>query len=154
MQQSRKPFFPVTHALIGDWFTIAFYIFLFLFGFVLISMGDRYWALVDQIKRKALIIGVIGFSLLVIRWNFIEDSTLVHFIEAAVKVVNLWDPEVHGVDVLQPLGAGKWAEILDIENFAGCLAYRRLSRRLLAFRGSADRLRRRRDRYGLGGHGR
>lgn len=85
-----EPFFPVTHALIGDWFTISFYIILFFYGFVLISIGGRFWELVDKVKRPAILIGILCFSLLCLRWIYVEDTILVHFLEAMVKVVNLW----------------------------------------------------------------
>ena len=85
-----EPFFPVTGALIGDWFTISFDILLFFYGFVLIATGDVFWGSLVKIKKKALIVGIVAFTGLVVRWLFIEDNIVVHFTEAIFKVVNLW----------------------------------------------------------------
>lgn len=85
-----EPFFPVTHALVGDWFTIAFFIVLFFFGFVLIACGPTFWQSLEKIRKRALVLGIITFSALLIIWLGFEDSTLIHFIEAFVKVLNLW----------------------------------------------------------------
>ena len=84
-----EPFFPVTHALIGDWFTISFNIVLFFFGFLLIASGKVWWDSVDRIKTRALYVGIVAFSVQVLIWQG-EDSIWVHFTEAFVKVVNLW----------------------------------------------------------------
>ena len=85
-----EPFFPVTHALVGDWFNIASSMCFFFFGFLLIACGEEFWKAVDRIKAKALLIGIICFSALAIRWLMIEDNIYVHFTEALIKVVNIW----------------------------------------------------------------
>jgi hypothetical protein len=85
-----EPRFPVTHALVGDWFTLWNFGILFLFGFLLISVKQRFWATVEKYRQLFLAFGVIGFTLfLVIVFGF-EDTTLVHYTEAFVKVFNLW----------------------------------------------------------------
>lgn len=85
-----EPFFPSTHALIGDWFNVVNYITLFFYGFLLVSAGDIFWNTVVRNRHKYLYGGLIGFSLLMIRWLFFEDSTVIHFTEAGIKVFNLW----------------------------------------------------------------
>ena len=85
-----EPFFPVTHALVGDWFALATFGWLFFSGFLLVSMGEGFWTALARLKTINLCLGMCSFALLVLRWNFIEDSTLVHFTEALVKVVNFW----------------------------------------------------------------
>lgn len=57
-----EPFFPITHALVDDWFNFIFSIILFFYGFVLIAMGDVFWQTLAKVKKKALTLGVIGFS--------------------------------------------------------------------------------------------
>lgn len=85
-----EPFFPVTHNLVWDWFNFVNSLTLFLFGFLLISVKEEFWTAVDDIKFKALWIGIISFTCMIgIRMIF-EDSIVVHFTEAAFKVVNLW----------------------------------------------------------------
>ncbi|RIV49141.1 glucan biosynthesis protein [Flagellimonas taeanensis] len=85
-----EPFFPVTHALIGDWFTIIFNGILFFYGFVLIATGNVFWESLTQLKHKALIIGIAAFSGQLVIWLFFEDGYVVHFTEALLKVVNIW----------------------------------------------------------------
>lgn len=85
-----EPFFPVTHALVDDWFNFIFSIILFFYGFILIATGDVFWQTVAKVKQKALALGIIGFSGQLIIWLFFEDSYLIHFTEALLKVVNLW----------------------------------------------------------------
>ena len=85
-----EPFFPSTHALWGDWFNLVNYGLMFLFGYLLISVKDVFWKSLANIKKPALVLGIICFPLLVLRYTVIPDNTLVHFVEGLVKVVNLW----------------------------------------------------------------
>ena len=86
-----EPFFPTTHALVGDWFTLSFYIILFFYGFLLISTGEVFWSSLGKIRKKALAIGIITFTLLVCRWLFVEKDELPqHLMEAFLKITNLW----------------------------------------------------------------
>lgn len=79
-----EPFFDVTHALIDDWFTIALFITIFFYGFNFISIGQQFWKAVDEIKFRALLIGILSFGLYFwIRHQ--EDGLLIHCLEAAIK---------------------------------------------------------------------
>ena len=63
---------------------------LFFYGFLLISVKEEFWKTVEHYRRYFLYCGLVGFALfLTIILNF-EDSIYVHFIEALVKVFNLW----------------------------------------------------------------
>ncbi|MCB0495146.1 MAG: acyltransferase family protein [Cyclobacteriaceae bacterium] len=85
-----EPFFPVTHALIGDWFAIANYIFLFFYGFLLISVKETFWKTVETNRRLFLYLGLIGFALWLSEIIIFEDSIWRHFTEAFLKEFNLW----------------------------------------------------------------
>lgn len=85
-----EPFFPVNHALVGDWYAIAYYLVLFFSGFLLISAGNTFWESIASIKYKALGMGVVSFIALAIIWLFFEDSLLIHLTEAFFKMTNLW----------------------------------------------------------------
>tara|TARA_R110002167_G_scaffold158880_6_gene354245 strand:- start:11282 stop:12400 length:1119 start_codon:yes stop_codon:yes gene_type:complete len=85
-----EPVFPVTHALIGDWFTLINFLFLFFYGFILMSIRDAFWTTVEKYRRSYLITGLIGFSMLMVIKLGFEDSTSIHFTEAFIKVFNLW----------------------------------------------------------------
>ncbi|WP_299435023.1 acyltransferase family protein [uncultured Aquimarina sp.] len=85
-----EPFFDITHALIDDWFNFINSLTFFLFGFILIAAGKVFWKSLDFIKSKALIIGIIAFSVQLFIWIQGEDSLLIHCTEAFIKVTNLW----------------------------------------------------------------
>ena len=85
-----EPFFPVTHALIDDWFTFINCFAFFLFGYLLVNTGTTFWESLHKIKQKALLLGCICFSIQLFIWLQLKDSTIVHFSEALIKVTNLW----------------------------------------------------------------
>lgn len=85
-----EPFFPITHALVDDWFNFIFSIILFFYGFVLIATGNVFWESVARLKTRSLVIGIIAFTGQVIIWLFFEDGYVIHFTEAMLKVVNIW----------------------------------------------------------------
>lgn len=85
-----EPFFNVTHDLVSDWFNFVSSLTLFFYGFLLISVKKAFWRAIDRIKKYTLGIGISTFTGLLIIWLFFKDSTIIHFIEAFLKVTNLW----------------------------------------------------------------
>ncbi len=85
-----EPYFPITHALIDDWFNFVNCFILFFYGFLLVATKDIFWQSVAKKKRYFLCIGVVSFSLLILITHTYEDSTIRHFTEAFIKVTNLW----------------------------------------------------------------
>ncbi len=85
-----EPFFEVTHALIGDWFAIANYSAFFFFGFLLMTVQKTFWNTVTINRRFYLYCALIGFGLYLALILSFEDSVLIHFTEAFLKVFNLW----------------------------------------------------------------
>ncbi|MGB5236815.1 MAG: acyltransferase family protein [Flavobacteriaceae bacterium] len=85
-----EPFFPVTHALIGDWFAILYFLLFFFYGFLLISAQKEFWQNVEDHRKKYLFCGIIGFTLWLALIMVFEDSTYRHFTEAFLKVFNTW----------------------------------------------------------------
>lgn len=85
-----EPFFEVTHNLIWDWFNFVSSLTLFFYGFLLISVKKVFWNAIDSIWRKTFLIGVVSFCIQLWIWFFLDDSIVVHFTEALVKVTNLW----------------------------------------------------------------
>lgn len=85
-----EPFFPVNHALVGDWFNFSFSMVLFFQGFVLVGSGPIFWEALEKIRKKALVLGILAFCGLLVIWLGFQDSILIHFVEGLFKVVNLW----------------------------------------------------------------
>lgn len=85
-----EPFFPVTHALIGDWFTIFNCITLFFYGFLLITVKDTFWITVENYRKYFLATGIVSFTIMLLITIKYEDSSIRHFTEAFFKVLNLW----------------------------------------------------------------
>ena len=84
-----EPFFPVTHGFVGDWFTMAFFIFIFFYGYNFIALGQPFWDALDRIKQHALKGGVV-FFILYLAIIHQEDNIGIHFTEAAIKMLNMW----------------------------------------------------------------
>jgi glucans biosynthesis protein C len=85
-----EPFFDVTHNLTHDWFNFVSSLTLFFFGFFLISLKESFWQAVDRIWKWSLLLGIFCFAAQGFIWVYLEDGYVVHFTEAALKVVNLW----------------------------------------------------------------
>lgn len=83
---SLEPYYPITHAFVGDWYAHAMYLLLFLFGFILISIKDVLWKALDRIRLSALVIGLVGFPILVGLYNLAEG----HWIIPLVATINMW----------------------------------------------------------------
>jgi hypothetical protein len=75
--------FPVTNALIGDWYALAFYFVLFISGYLLICMSSNFWNASSNIKFITLLVGVLSFYLL----TFIELNNELYKL---IKVINIW----------------------------------------------------------------
>jgi hypothetical protein len=80
------PYYPVTHALIGDWYTLSYYFVLFITGFILISLGDAFWQALNEIRRYVLFIGVL--------LSVVFMGLLMHAPESlfypVIKTINAW----------------------------------------------------------------
>ena len=82
-----EPFFPVTHALIDDWYTFTNFIMLFFYGYLFIQLKGAFWTAIERTKFSSLLIGILSFSLLCLIWGMTDD-TVGTFIVALVNVVN------------------------------------------------------------------
>ena len=64
VESSLEPIFPVTRALIGDWYALVYYFLFFVSGFSLTTVGRPFWKAVDSIKVFALITGLVSYFIL------------------------------------------------------------------------------------------
>ncbi len=85
-----EPFFNVTHNLVWDWFNFISSLTLFFYGFLLVSIKEAFWKAVVKIRYVTLIVGLVVFAGLLMIWLMLEDSIIVHFSEALLKVTNFW----------------------------------------------------------------
>lgn len=95
-----KPYFPVTHNLVNDWYTFTLYFILFFYGFVFISIGDIFERVIQEVKRKSLLIGFITFSAFIV-FTYSGNHTLFEkAIYSFITVLNM------GVWIIAILGFG------------------------------------------------
>ena len=80
------PFFPVTRALIGDWYALVYYFINFLTGFILISLGKSFWIALNKIKFYSLIIGIISVPLLIWMSYNLESTIII----SVFRTLNMW----------------------------------------------------------------
>ena len=85
-----KPYFPETHALIGDWFTLANYSILFFYGFLLIMIKEAFWKLALKHRRNFLITGLLCFGSWIFLISEYNEEAWAFYVKALVKVVNCW----------------------------------------------------------------
>ncbi len=71
VQYTLAPLFPVTRNLFYDWYAFFYYLLLFLYGYLFISVQQSFWLALDKTKYIALIGGLIFFPL-----NLIFHRTL------------------------------------------------------------------------------
>jgi hypothetical protein len=81
-----EPVFPVTRALIGDWYALVYYFLLFVSGYVLITIGQPFWNAIDHIKGITLLTGLVSFQILWWLWTT-SDS---HFLIPVLKITMTW----------------------------------------------------------------
>ncbi len=85
-----RPYFPETHALIGDWYTLTNYGLLFLYGFILIMVRESFWKTVQKNRRPFLLIGLLAFN----SWLFLvfNDNVPIwaEYLKPILKVINCW----------------------------------------------------------------
>lgn len=85
-----QPKFPVTHALIDDWYTFAFYLMLFFYGFILIAVKNEFWRTAETHRRLFLLIGIVSFTI----YSFLRVQAnpypAMHLTGSFVKTVNMW----------------------------------------------------------------
>lgn len=81
-----QPIFRVTHALIGDWYAMVFYLVLFFYGFVLISIKEVLWESLQKLRWLTLFFGISFFGLGY--WAVQTDAP--HYQFSIIRIFNLW----------------------------------------------------------------
>ena len=83
---TMEPIFPITRALIGDWYALVYYFLLFVSGFVLITIGQPFWNAIDKIKGITLLAGLVSFQIFWCLWTTFDS----HFLIPVIKIIMMW----------------------------------------------------------------
>lgn len=78
--------YPLTHALVGDWYALAWFCTLFVYGFVLVRLDEVFWNTVEKLRFVSFIIGIIALPCLVWLWYNLDPS----FWIPIARQVNCW----------------------------------------------------------------
>jgi len=95
-----KPYFPVTHSLVKDWYTFTLYFILFFYGFIFISIGDLFGQAIQKLRKKSILIGLITFSAFIILIYYGNNTLFVKTLYPFIIVLNM------GVWIIAVLGFG------------------------------------------------
>ena len=85
-----QPRFPVTHALFDDWYTFSFYLVLFLYGYLLVSIKEALWKSVLRNRRFFLICAILFFSVMGVMRVFPGEIMGAHIVWPVIASLNLW----------------------------------------------------------------
>jgi hypothetical protein len=85
-----KEFFPVTHDLVNDWFTLVNYLLFFIMGFSMAGVGAPVWDAVEKYRGRILIGAMVSFTLYILLEKLVAHTVTMHFIRNSFKVVNIW----------------------------------------------------------------
>ena len=81
------PLFPVTHAFVGDWYTMAYFALFFASGYFLIHIQTTFWKLVERIWRVTFVMSLICFSIYLAMWDLWDAP---FWAKAIMKPINIW----------------------------------------------------------------
>ncbi len=84
-----RPHFPVKHNLVGDWYAFSYYLLLFLYGYLCISAGRKFWKTVSQKKTAALITGIAAFSIMAWMREMAVWTPGTEALFAVIRIINL-----------------------------------------------------------------
>lgn len=85
-----EPYFPQTHALIGDWYVLVKFFLLFGYGFLLMGVKEVLWETLVKYRRIYLGTAVFAFILLYISVWVMDDTLFSYYLELTLIPVNYW----------------------------------------------------------------
>ena len=86
VEATMEPIFPITRALLGDWYALVFYFLLFVSGFVLMTIGQAFWKAIDKIKGIALLAGFVSFQIFWWLLTTLDNHVLI----PVFKIMMMW----------------------------------------------------------------
>ncbi len=85
-----REFFPVTHDLVNDWFTLVNYLLFFFMGFSMAGIGKILWDILEKYRSNLLIAAIISYTIYTLLHELVEHTVTMHFIRNTFKVINIW----------------------------------------------------------------
>jgi len=85
-----EPFFPKTHALVGDWYLLAKFSVLFGYGFIIMQVKDAFWINLKKYYRHYGIIAFAAFGILYISVWIMDDTYFSYALELTIIPINYW----------------------------------------------------------------
>ena len=85
-----EPYFPKTHALVGDWYLLTKFSVLFGYGFILIHLKDVFWKSLESYRKLYATIAVLAFSVLYVSVWIMKDTHFSYALELIIVPINYW----------------------------------------------------------------
>lgn len=85
-----EPYFPKTHALVGDWYLLTKFFILFGYGFILIHLKDVFWESLENYRKLYITIAVVAFGILYFSVWIMEDTYFSYALELTIIPINYW----------------------------------------------------------------
>lgn len=85
-----REFFPVTHDLVNDWYTLVNYLFFFAMGFSMAGTGKSLWDTLEKYRSRLLLSAILFFAIYMLLHELVAHTTTMHFIRNTFKVINIW----------------------------------------------------------------
>ncbi len=86
LESVLKPLFPTTLAFWGDWYIMAFYAMFFLYGFILISVKDMLWVILEKRKIHFFSLSIFFTILLLVSWQ----TDMNFYFLTVIRIFNIW----------------------------------------------------------------
>ena len=88
-----KPYFPSTHDFIDDWYNMAKYSTLFIYGFLFIMADNTLWLSLLKNRLKHLLVGVVTFGALILITSHntqIKEYEAIKYVISMLRVISMW----------------------------------------------------------------
>ncbi|PKG42762.1 acyltransferase family protein [Psychroflexus sp. MES1-P1E] len=90
IELTLEPYFPKTHALVGDWYLLTKFSVLFGYGFILIHLKDIFWKSLESYRKLYATIAVLAFSVLYVSVWIMKDTYFSYALELIIIPINYW----------------------------------------------------------------
>ncbi len=85
-----EPYFPKTHALVGDWYLLTKFSVLFGYGFILMHLKDTFWKCLRNYRVLYTLMAIVAFCILYFSVWVMEDTYFSYALELTIIPINYW----------------------------------------------------------------